>query len=550
MVVSLGFFSRNVIRLKRNINLGKGQTDPITNKPERISNMLRMSLGQSKMVTRPIPGILHLIVYLGFIIINIELIEILIDGIFSTHRVFSSTGGFYGFLIGSFEVFAVLVLIAVIAFWSRRNIIRIKRFSETKMMGWPKLDADLILYFEIILMSLFLLMNATDLEFQNMNNGNVISGYIYPYFSGYSEETLHLFERSFWWSHIIGIFIFLNYLYYSKHLHIILAFPKTGGFYGFLIGSFEVFAVLVLIAVIAFWSRRNIIRIKRFSETKMMGWPKLDADLILYFEIILMSLFLLMNATDLEFQNMNNGNVISGYIYPYFSGYSEETLHLFERSFWWSHIIGIFIFLNYLYYSKHLHIILAFPNTYFASLSDMGKLNNMKSVTNEVNIMMGKSSESGINDDINFGASDVMDLSWLQLLNAYSCTECGRCTSVCPANITGKKLSPRKIMMDTRDRIEEVGNNIDTNGKYINDNKKLLGDYISEEELWACTSCNACVEECPISINPLSIIMDMRRNLVMEDSLAPSELNNMMSNIENNGAPWPYNQQDRLNWNE
>jgi heterodisulfide reductase subunit C len=414
LVVSLGFFSRNVIRLKRNINLGKGQTDPITNKPERISNMLRIALGQSKMVTRPIPGILHLIVYLGFIIINIELIEILIDGIFGTHRVFSSTGGFYGFLIGSFEVFAVLVLIAVIAFWSRRNIIRIKRFSETKMMGWPKLDADLILYFEIILMSLFLLMNATDLEFQNMNNGNVISGYIYPYFSGYSEETLHLFERSFWWSHIIGIFIFLNYLYYSKHLHIILAFP----------------------------------------------------------------------------------------------------------------------------------------NTYFASLSDMGKLNNMKSVTNEVNIMMGKSSESGINDDINFGASDVMELSWLQLLNAYSCTECGRCTSVCPANITGKKLSPRKIMMDTRDRIEEVGNNIDTNGKYINDNKKLLGDYISEEELWACTSCNACVEECPISINPLSIIMDMRRNLVMEDSLAPSELNNMMSNIENNGAPWPYNQQDRLNWNE
>ena len=414
MVVSLGFFSRNVMRLKRNINLGKGQTEPITNKPERISNMLRIALGQSKMVTRPIPGILHLIVYLGFIIINIELIEILIDGIFGTHRVFSPMGEFYGFLIGSFEVFAVLVLIAVIAFWSRRNIIRIKRFSETKMMGWPKLDADLILYFEIILMSLFLLMNATDLEFQNMNNGNVISGYIYPYFSGYSEETLHLFERSFWWSHIIGIFIFLNYLYYSKHLHIILAFP----------------------------------------------------------------------------------------------------------------------------------------NTYYASLSEIGKLNNMKSVTNEVNIMMGKSSESDLNDDINFGASDVTDLSWLQLLNAYSCTECGRCTSVCPANMTGKKLSPRKIMMDTRDRIEEIGNNIDTNGKYINDNKKLLGDYISQEELWACTSCNACVEECPISINPLSIIMDMRRNLVMEDSSAPSELNNMMSNIENNGAPWPYNQQDRLNWNE
>ena len=414
LVVSLGFFSRNVTRLKRNISLGKGQTEPITNKPERIRNMLRIALGQSKMVTRPIPGILHLIVYLGFIIINIELIEILIDGIFGTHRVFSSMGEFYGFLIGSFEAFAVLVLIAVIAFWSRRNIIRIKRFSETKMMGWPKLDADLILYFEIILMSLFLLMNATDLEFQNMNNGNIISSYIYAYFSGYSEETLHLLERSFWWSHIIGILIFLNYLYYSKHLHIILAFP----------------------------------------------------------------------------------------------------------------------------------------NTYYASLSSLGKLNNMKSVTNEVNIMMGKSSESDVNDDINFGASDVMDLSWLQLLNAYSCTECGRCTNVCPANITGKKLSPRKIMMDTRDRIEEVGNNINKNGKYVNDNKKLLGDYISEEELWACTSCNACVEECPISINPLSIIMDMRRNLVMEDSSAPSELNNMMTNIENNGAPWPYNQQDRLNWNE
>ena len=414
LIVTLGFFIRNILRLKRNINLGRGETEPITNKTERLRNMLRIALGQSKMVTRPIPGILHLIVYLGFIIINIELIEILIDGIFGTHRIFSSMGGFYGFLIGSFEVFAVLVLIAVIVFWARRNIVRIKRFSEIKMMGWPKLDADLILYFEIVLMSLFLLMNTTDVEFQNMNNGNIISGFIYPFFSGYSTETLHIFERSFWWLHIIGILIFLNYLYYSKHLHIILAFP----------------------------------------------------------------------------------------------------------------------------------------NTYYASTSDLGKLNNMTSVTNEVNIMLGKSRDSDINDYTSFGASDVMDLSWLQLLNAYSCTECGRCTSVCPANITGKKLSPRKIMMDTRDRIEEVGKNIDKNGKYIDDNKKLLGDYVSEEELWACTSCNACVEECPISINPLSIIMDMRRNLVMEDSLAPSELNNMMNNIENNGAPWPYNQQDRLNWNK
>ena len=376
--------------------------------------MARIALGQSKMVSRPIAGLLHIIVYLGFIIINIELIEIVIDGVFGTHRIFSSIGFLYGVLIGLFEIFAVLVLIAVIIFWTRRNIVKIKRFFENKMVGWPKLDADLILYFEIILMSLFLLMNATDVEFQMMNNGNIVSGLIFPFFEGFSDQTLYYLERSFWWLHIIGILIFLNYLYYSKHLHIILAFP----------------------------------------------------------------------------------------------------------------------------------------NTFYGSISNSGKLNNMKTVTNEVNIMMGKAVEPETNEDIRFGVSDVTDLSWLQILNAYSCTECGRCTSVCPANITGKKLSPRKIMMETRDRVEEFGKNIDRNGSFIEDNKKLLGDYISKEELWACTSCNACVEECPISINPLSIIMDMRRNLIMEESSAPVELNNMMNNIENNGAPWPYNQQDRLNWNE
>ena len=376
--------------------------------------MARIALGQSKMVSRPIAGALHIVVYLGFIIINIELIEIVIDGVFGTHRIFSSIGFLYGVLIGLFEIFAVLVLIAVIIFWTRRNIVKIKRFFENKMVGWPKLDADLILYFEIILMSLFLLMNATDVEFQMMNNGNIVSGLIFPFFEGFSDQTLYYLERSFWWLHIIGILIFLNYLYYSKHLHIILAFP----------------------------------------------------------------------------------------------------------------------------------------NTFYGSISNSGKLNNMKTVTNEVNIMMGKAVEPETNEDIKFGVSDVTDLSWLQILNAYSCTECGRCTSVCPANITGKKLSPRKIMMETRDRVEEFGKNIDSNGSYIEDNKKLLGDYISKEELWACTSCNACVEECPISINPLSIIMDMRRNLIMEESSAPVELNNMMNNIENNGAPWPYNQQDRLNWNE
>ena len=414
LISSLAVFIRNLKRLRRNINLGKGKTDPITNKPQRWKNMARIALGQSKMVSRPIAGLLHIIVYLGFIIINIELIEIVIDGVFGTHRIFSSIGFLYGVLIGLFEIFAVLVLIAVIIFWTRRNIVKIKRFFENKMVGWPKLDADLILYFEIILMSLFLLMNATDVEFQMMNNGNIVSGLIFPFFEGFSDQTLHYLERSFWWLHIIGILIFLNYLYYSKHLHIILAFP----------------------------------------------------------------------------------------------------------------------------------------NTFYGSISNSGKLNNMKTVTNEVNIMMGKAVEPETNEDIKFGVSDVTDLSWLQILNAYSCTECGRCTSVCPANITGKKLSPRKIMMETRDRVEEFGKNIDRNGSYIEDNKKLLGDYISKEELWACTSCNACVEECPISINPLSIIMDMRRNLIMEESSAPVELNNMMNNIENNGAPWPYNQQDRLNWNE
>ena len=377
--------------------------------------MARIALGQSKMVSRPIAGALHIVVYLGFIIINIELIEIVIDGVFGTHRIFSSLGVFYGILIGLFEIFAVLVLIAVLIFWTRRNIVRIKRFYETKMMGWPKIDADLILYFEILLMTCFLMMNATDIEFQSMNNGNIISGLIFPLFESYSSETLHFLERSFWWVHIIGILIFLNYLYYSKHLHIFLAFP----------------------------------------------------------------------------------------------------------------------------------------NTFYGSISNSGKLNNMQAVTNEVNIMLGKQVDSNNNlTEMRFGAADVIDLSWLQLLNAYSCTECGRCTSVCPANITGKKLSPRKIMMDTRDRVEEVGKNINKNGLFIDDNKKLINDYISKEELWACTSCNACVEECPISINPLSIIMDMRRSLVMEESSAPNEINNMMNNIENNGAPWPYNQQDRLNWNE
>ena len=420
LLTGIGYFARNVKKLRRNIKLGQ-DIDVSDNKSQRWKNMAMIAMGQSKMVRRPVAGIMHFIVYVGFIIINIEVLEIIIDGLLGTHRVFSSIGSLYGFLIGSFEVLAVLVLIAVIVFWIRRMILRIPRFWNKEMTKWPKNDA-------------------------------------------------------------------LN---------------------------------------------------------------------ILYFEMVLMSLFLVMNATDTAFQNMDSGNLISQFIAPWFSGLSEGTIHIIERAAWWLHIVGILIFLNYLYFSKHLHILLAFPNTYFGSLKPLGEFNNLESVTNEVKLMMDPNVDpfaapaEGSAGEVpaKFGASDVQDLNWVQLLNAYTCTECGRCTSECPANQTGKKLSPRKIMMDTRDRLEEVGKNIDANkGEFKADGKQLLDDYISREELWACTSCNACVEACPVSINPLSIILDMRRYLVMEQSAAPSELNTMMTNIENNGAPWPYNQMDRLNW--
>tara|TARA_B110000977_G_scaffold197221_1_gene279224 strand:- start:6355 stop:7647 length:1293 start_codon:yes stop_codon:yes gene_type:complete len=411
----VAFFLRNVSKLKRNIYLGK-DVDTSGNTKLRWTNMAKIALGQGKMVRRPISGILHIIVYLGFVIINIEVLEIVIDGLFGTHRIFSVIGPLYGVLIGVFEVLAALVFIAVVIFWFRRNVVKIQRFMKSEMKGWPKLDGNLILYFEIVLMGLFIIMNATDVEFQSMNSGNVISQFFAPMFEGYN-------------------------------------------------------------------------------------------------------------------------------------------VHLIERIAWWVHIIGILVFLNYLYYSKHLHILLAFPNTYYGSVKPKGQLNNLEAVTNEVKLMMdpdadpyAAAAEDAAPPD-KFGASDVQDLNWVQLLNAYTCTECGRCTSECPANQTGKKLSPRKIMMDTRDRLVEVGENIDANnGEFKLDGKQLLGDYITNEELWACTSCNACVEACPVSIDPLSIILEMRRYLVMEQSDAPMELNNMMSNIENNGAPWPYNQMDRLNW--
>ena len=422
LLAGVGFFVMNIRKLTRNIKLGKNvnRTD---NPSLRFKNMLKIALGQYKMVRRPISGILHVVVYVGFIIINIEVLEIVVDGLLGTHRVFQ---GFLG-------------------------------------------DA----------------------------------------------------------------------------------------FYGFLIGTFEILAALVFVSVIVFWTRRNVANIKRFSSREMKGWPKMDGNLILYFEMVLMTLFLVMNATDPAFQQAGVGNPISQFLAPLFDGFSTETIHAVERTAWWIHILGILVFLNYLYYSKHLHILLAFPNTYYANLKPKGQFNNLASVTNEVKLMMDPSADpyaapaEGEEEPIpeKFGASEVTDLNWVQLMNAYTCTECGRCTSACPANLTGKKLSPRKIMMDTRDRLEEVGRNIDANGgTFKDDGKQLLNDYITPEELWACTSCNACVEECPVSIDPLSIIMDMRRYLVMEQSAAPQELNMMMTNVENNGAPWQYNQQDRLNW--
>ncbi|MEZ4779358.1 MAG: (Fe-S)-binding protein [Flavobacteriaceae bacterium] len=417
LTIGIGYFTKNIRKIIRNIKLGQ-PVDASDNKGQRWNNVLRIALGQSKMVVRPIPGLLHIIVYLGFIIINIEVLEIIIDGIFGTHRIFSSLGGFYGFLIASFEILAILVFVSVIVFWLRRNILKLKRFWNPEMQGWPKNDGNFILYFEMILMTLFLVMNATDVHFQEMNNGNIVSKYI-------------------------------------------------------------------------------------------AGW---------------------------------------------FSSTDEGTLHIIERTAWWLHIIGILIFLNYLYFSKHLHIILAFPNVYFGSVQPKGKFKNLEAVTNEVKLMMDPSADpyaappEGAETPAKFGASDVMDLTTTQLLNAYTCTECGRCTSECPANQTGKKLSPRKIMMDTRDRLEEVGKLMDKKGDFEPDGKQLLDDYISREELWACTTCNACVEACPVSIDPLSIIMSMRQYLVMEQSAAPNELNVTMTNIENNAAPWPFNQMDRANW--
>ena len=424
-LVTFGFFIRNLNRIITNIKLGRdiNRSDRPT---VRWKNMFRVAMGQSKMTRRPVAGVLHIIVYLGFLIINIEVIEIVVDGIFGSHRFLSTVLpiGLYNFLIGSFEILAILVLVACIIFLIRRNVVRIKRFWSKEMTAWPRTDANLILVFEILLMTAFLLMNATD-----------------------------------------------SILLSRGDSHYTVAFSTP----------------------------------------------------------------------------------ISQYFQFLFSGLETSTLVLIERFTWWFHIVGILGFMNYVLISKHLHIFFAFPSTYFANLNPLGQFTNLESVTNEVKLMMDPNADpyaappTDAPAPESFGAKDATDLNWVQLLNAYSCTECGRCTDNCPANHTGKLLSPRKIMMDTRDRITEIADNKRKGEKDI---KALLGDYITAEELWACTSCNACTDACPIELDPLSIIMDMRRYLVMEQSAAPTELNMMFTNVENNGAPWQFSAADRLNWKD
>lgn len=426
LVGSIWFFSKNVKKFIRNIRLGK-PLDRFDNPSERWKTMGLVAFGQKKMIVRPIPGILHGFVYIGFVLINIEVVEILVDGIAGTHRFLSFLGSFYNFMIGFFEILAFLVALSCIIFWIRRNILKVKRFKQVELKGWPWNDANFILFMEVAFMVALLTMNGADYVLQGKGAG---------------------------------------------HYHTAGSYP-----------------------------------------------------------------------------------VSSWLIAPLIQNFNITWLIFVERAAWWFHIIGILFFLNYLYYSKHLHIMLAFPNTYFSKLKPKGEFNNLASVTNEVKLMMDPTAdpfaanpEGADADPGTFGAKDIFDLNQIQLLNAYTCTECGRCTDECPANITGKKLSPRKIMMDTRDRIEDVSRNIDKNGSFIDDGKTLVHDYILPEELWACTTCNACTQACPVNIDPLSIIMDLRRFLVMEQSAAPKELNMMMTNIENNSAPWQFNQADRLNW--
>jgi heterodisulfide reductase subunit C len=424
LAAGIFLFAKRIGFIRRNIRLGR-DTDRSDRKAERWMTMARVALGQTKMMVRPVPAFFHLLIYAGFIIINIEVLEIIIDGIAGTHRIFSFAGPLYDILIGSFEFLALGVLVACVVFLARRNMLRLKRFWMREMTSWPRTDANIILITEITLMIAFLTMNGAD--------------------------------------HVLQM---------RGYEHYITA------------GSFP----------------------------------------------------------------------ISGLLSGIFSGMSNESLVMVERTCWWYHITGILAFLVYVPYSKHFHILISFPNVYYSNLDAKGKFSNMESVTSEVKLMLDPSAtppvaEAGVSPQ-KFGAKDVQDLSWKQLMDAYSCTECGRCTSVCPANLTGKLLSPRKIMMDIRDRLEELGTYMDKNRGDQQDGKSLLNDYILPEELWACTTCNACTEACPVNIDPLSIIIDMRRFLVMEQSTAPAELNGMFTKIENNGAPWQFSPADRLNWKQ
>ena len=406
-------FTKQLLRIRRNIFIGKNNLLS-DQKAKRWKNVFLLALGQKKMFKKPIVAFLHLIVYLGFIIINIELLEIMIDGILGTHRIF-----------------------------------------ETYFEKW--------------------------------------------------------------------------------------GFPFL---YNVIITIFELLAALVIMACVFFLTRTNLLKLKRFISKDLEGWPRTDANYILIAEIILMSLFLLMNAADTK-----THFIISSYLQPFLSGLSNDTLLFIEQSAWWLHILGIYVFMNYLPYSKHLHIILAFPNSYYAPLTPKGSMHNMPEVQKEVlYAMQPELAPTNAAAPSNFGAKDVMDLNSKNLLDAYSCTECGRCSAACPAHLTGKLLSPRKIMMATRDRLEEVGKNIEANSQFVPDNKTLLHNYITVEELRACTTCNACVEECPVSISPLDIILELRRSLIMEESNAPQEWNSMFSNIENNFAPWKFAPDQRDAW--
>ncbi|WP_053406631.1 (Fe-S)-binding protein [Persicobacter sp. CCB-QB2] len=419
LAVSGYFIGRRILQIRKNILLGK-EEDRTDQPMERLKTMLLVAFGQKKMFKRPIPAFLHLLIYVGFLLINLEVLEIVLDGILGTHRLFAPVlGSFYPVLINFFEFLAIGVIFSCVVFFIRRHVLKLSRFTKIEMKGWPTLDATLILVIETVLMFAILAMNGADQVLQ-------------------SRGVAH--------------------------------YPLTGEFF------------------------------------------------------------------------------FSGFFVPLFSGLSDNTLIIIERASWWGHIVGILAFAFYITYSKHLHIFLAFPNTYFSNLKPKGEIKNMDNVTNEVKSMLGMPADPPPAEIPRFGAKDINDLSWKNLMDAYACTECGRCTDNCPANMTGKALSPRAIMMKTRDRAEEVGMSISKGGKGLEDGKSLYGDYINKEELLACTTCNACVEACPITIDPLSIILEMRRYMAMEESSTPQSWNAMFQNVETSFAPWKFPPTDRFSW--